>query len=683
MIDKIDKNKSYIIEGKDYITKITPIDYSDPNKTTNTDIFFPSTYVNFSNCENILRGHSNILTPQKITFIQIEINNTIDDILVNQIEYKAYYNQTELNLSLCYNESIKIYYSFKNTTSDKIDFINYFKEKGIDILDINDPFFNDVCTSYSESGKDLTLNDRINEIYKNYTFCEKNCDLDEIIYEDKMITCNCTIKNKLNVKDINFDLVEYNTETKNMNFKVAKCYNAFLNLKDNLFNLGFWIFLFLMILNIILLILLCCYGIKPIKNYMTKQLSKYGYIESKDEGHVFCHNYVKKLDRLIQRLNQMKSKFYKKSNPPPKPPKPPKDKNDTVSTEKSSKNQITGNNSDKKIIKYNIMDNIENLKKRMQKTKKSKFAKGVKVSLIDDSIKSKGSNTKSKIDLQTQFEQSSINYEIDKKKNIFDLNLININLKGPKKKIYIPNESEYILNIYEFEEAIKYDKRSLCSIYHIFLISKQAIMHAFFYKSPIEPFPLRLSVLKFLLGCDLALNAFFYTDDKISERHLSNKNYFVFALTNNFIAIFLSLLIGYAFMIFFANLNNITNELRQIFREEENKIKKDNKYIVPIQRKKVIILEVKRIIRKFKIKITIFYIIEFILMIFFWYYVTVFCYVYNKTQISWLINSLITILIRIIFDFILNLLLSIVYKCSIKFNSACLYRVIIFLYCFS
>ena len=106
---------------------------------------------------------------------------------------------------------------------------------------------------------------------KNYTFCEKNCKLDEIIYEDKMIACNCTIKNNLNVKDLNFDLVEYNTETKKMNFKIAKCFNSFLYLKDNLFNLGFWIFLFLMILNIILLILLFFYNIKSIKNYMTNK----------------------------------------------------------------------------------------------------------------------------------------------------------------------------------------------------------------------------------------------------------------------------------------------------------------------------------------------------------------------------------------------------------------------------
>ena len=191
-----------------------------------------------------------------------------------------------------------IYYSFKNDTKDKIDLINTFKDKGIDILDINDPFFNDVCIHYSESGKDLTLNDRIEDIYKNYKFCEKNCELNEILYEDKMISCNCTIKNNVNVKDLNFDL-KNNKTIKNMNYIIVKCLNAFSSLKDHLINLGFWIFLFLMILNIILLILFCCLKIKSLEKYMKREMVKYGYVDKDDEENMFCHHYVDKLNKLI------------------------------------------------------------------------------------------------------------------------------------------------------------------------------------------------------------------------------------------------------------------------------------------------------------------------------------------------------------------------------------------------
>lgn len=320
----------------------------------------------------------------------------------------------------------------------------------------------------------------------------------------------------------------------------------------------------------------------------------------------------------------------------------------------------------------------------MEKTKKVKNKNNnlYKVSLFK--------NSKLQLNNQNDIKKNMIlNTESNEKRNgkknnedSFKINLININVNDLKKKIYIPNESQHILNIYDFEEALIYDKRDFCTIYYIFLISKQIIMHTFLYKSQIEPFPLRLSILKFILGCDFALNAIFYTDDKISERHTSGKNMLVFALTNNINVILLSIVIGYAFMIFFANLNNITNEIRKIFRNEENRIKKDKQYVVSILRKKEIILEMKRILKKFKIKVTIFYILEFLLMIFYWYYATLFCYIYNKTQISWIIDTIITIIFRIIFDLIINLLLSIVYMCSFPLKSGCLYRVIIFFYCF-
>ncbi len=48
--------------------------------------------------------------------------------------------------------------------------ISLFRDKGIDILDINDPFFNDLCVPYYEGDKDLTLNNRIQEYFRNYTF---------------------------------------------------------------------------------------------------------------------------------------------------------------------------------------------------------------------------------------------------------------------------------------------------------------------------------------------------------------------------------------------------------------------------------------------------------------------------------------------------------------------------------
>ena len=168
MIDNIDIYKKYIIYTSDYVAKITPIDYE--TQKINSEIFFPWAYANFSECENKLRTVNTIPSPNKITFIQIEVNNTIDNILVNQVEYAAYYGKTPLDLTICEDTNINLNYYFKNGTQEKIDFITLYRRKGIDVLNINDIFFNDVCLPYSESGKDFTLNVRIREIFKNYTF---------------------------------------------------------------------------------------------------------------------------------------------------------------------------------------------------------------------------------------------------------------------------------------------------------------------------------------------------------------------------------------------------------------------------------------------------------------------------------------------------------------------------------
>ena len=158
--------------------------------------------------------------------------------------------------------------------------------------------------------------------------------------------------------------------------------------------------------------------------------------------------------------------------------------------------------------KENIEINIEHLKARMNKTKKIKSFSNTNDILVG----------KYKNELIKNIKIENI------ENNNFKLNLINISVNDINKKTYIPNLSEQILNIYNFQEAIKYDKRNFFTIYYIFLIAKQVIMHAFFYKSPIELLPIRLSLLKFMLGCDLALNAIFYTDDKVSEKYNSVKN---------------------------------------------------------------------------------------------------------------------------------------------------------------
>ena len=264
--------------------------------------------------------------------------------------------------------------------------------------------------------------------------------------------------------------------------------------------------------------------------------------------------------------------------------------------------------------------------------------------------------------------------------DLYNLNLININLNDIKE--YTPKNSNIILNNYTYEEAIKYDMRSICIIFYIFLLSKQIIMHCFLFKSPLEIFPLRFCFLIFIISCDLALNAFLYLDDIISKKYKYAKNLFLFTFNNNITIILLSALFGFVFITLFTNLNNLENRIRELFKKEEEKLIKNNKYIISLKRKKEIIEEIEKLLKRYKIKIIIFIIILSLLIIFFWYYVIAFCHVYSSTQLSWLLDSFLSMLSRLFIEIIFCLGFSKLYRIAVEANSECLYKIILFLYCF-
>ena len=248
--------------------------------------------------------------------------------------------------------------------------------------------------------------------------------------------------------------------------------------------------------------------------------------------------------------------------------------------------------------------------------------------------------------------------------------------------IISPKNSYRMLNNYTFEEAIKYDHRSLCEVFFIYMLSKQVIFHAFFFKSPLELFSLRLCLLFFIFSCDLALNAFFYFNDNISKKYKYAKSLFLFTFNNNLTVILLSTFVGFVLLTLFIKLSNSTFALREIFRNEEEKMKKDNKYKVTEKRKMEIKNEIEKIFKNYKIKIIIFVLVELLLMIFFWYFVTIFCHVYPSTQTSWLLDSFLTMMSRIIIDALICLGLAKLYRIAVDSNINCIYKFAMFLYGF-
>ena len=643
ILKEIDIEKTYKIKGEDFTLLIYPI--------TNSSLLNSTTHVDFSQCEDILRNSKNLSSSDILTILQLEINNTNDKSLINKVEYQVYYNgNSSLDLSLCNDKNIKMFYAIKDNNLIDINSVASFQKSGIDIFNLNDSFFNDICQPYSDSNNDLVLEDRIKDIYLNYTLCEEDCTYIEFNVENKIISCDCKVKTNISTDELSLNLPQYDNIDIDSNFGITKCYNLVFSLDGKLKNIGFWIFLLLSIGFSSLLIIYLYKGFNPVSNYIMNEMIKNGYINN-------FKNNKKKNKKSTKKHKQ------KESNPPLKTTKIHKIKNGNTSPINKNKN--------KSVLAKNKINSNKKSRKKKNLIMNSRNS-------ISNDILFSHSNDKNIDQLQTQGE-NKFNEEKGKRDDI-DLSLIKINLNNLKE--YQPTKSNYILNNYTYEEAIKYDLRSVCEIFYIFLLSKQVGFHAFLFRSPLEPFPLRLCLLIFIISSDLALNSFFYLDDKISEKYRYAKNIFLFAFNNNLTVILLSTLIGFIFLTLFTKLSNSTNSIRNVFMKEEEKLKKDKKYKVSEQRKKEIFDEIKKVLKIYKIKVITLVVIEAIFILFFWYYVTAFCHVYSSTQTSWLLDSFLSMISRIIIDCLFSLGFAKLYRMSIESNIYCLYKFVMIFYFF-
>ena len=192
IMDSVDIGKTYEYKGDGYDLLITPTSSTFFENSTHINF----THINFSECEETLRKVYNLPSSSILTLFQIEIKNENEKSLVNNVEYQIYNeNKTLLDLSLCNDNNIQVFYSLKENSID-ISSFSSFKDSGIDILNINDSFFNDICQPYSDpnSNDDVVLEDRIKFIFQNYSLCDEGCEYNDIDLDTKIISCDCKVK---------------------------------------------------------------------------------------------------------------------------------------------------------------------------------------------------------------------------------------------------------------------------------------------------------------------------------------------------------------------------------------------------------------------------------------------------------------------------------------------------------
>ena len=177
IINKTKFGESYYFHYGLYSINVYPINNNSIGQT--------KTNIELLKCEKKLRDYYNLNDNNLLVIVQLEIFSNSIQTLSNNVKYAIYdENKKKLNLSVCDGVKVRINYEIKDKKLLK-DYIFYHSKYNIDIYNINDPFFNDICSDmvieYDESlnGELLNLEERINKIYENYYVP----GLDEYIYQ--------------------------------------------------------------------------------------------------------------------------------------------------------------------------------------------------------------------------------------------------------------------------------------------------------------------------------------------------------------------------------------------------------------------------------------------------------------------------------------------------------------------
>ena len=200
-----------------------------------------------------------------------EVNNLFEEI-------KLPFERLEMN-----GDKLNVLYPLKNykngnstlnkrSTEYLVDNIKEMHSKNIDIENIDDPFYNDICVLFTtDVDTDMTLKDRAEEYYVSKSLCEDNCNLIRVFDKELKILkslCNCNIKYNYTSNE------NVGKRDDDINPKSSPCIKSFVCIKESFNsqnvskNPVFWVLLLVIIFFIVMLIVYVFYGNKILKRIL-------------------------------------------------------------------------------------------------------------------------------------------------------------------------------------------------------------------------------------------------------------------------------------------------------------------------------------------------------------------------------------------------------------------------------
>ena len=195
-----------------------------------------------------------------------------------------------------------------------------------------------------------------------------------------------------------------------------------------------------------------------------------------------------------------------------------------------------------------------------------------------------------------------------------------------------------------YTQALRIDKRHFFETFISFLANEIDIIKIFYYNNPYSHKSITLPLYTFELCLDLTLNCFLCSDEIVSQKYHNGNIQFITSLIvscmANIISSFISFIVG--------KLVDYEDMFENIFKEI---LEKEKYYIIFHKFKKYL-----------AIKLTIYFTIQTIFNACMFYYLVIFCTVYQRTQVN------------IVFNYFIGVCQSILLSLGIALFSALLRR---------
>ena len=572
--------------------------------------------IDFGKCYDMVKEHYGIEGDLIVAYVQ---NNDLKKPYWTYAFFDPSTGEKLKAATICAEEKIIVKENISNILSGMPNYeaMMDLLEQGINIFDIQDPFYQDLCFPYDPPvKKDITLSDRLLIYYPNITLCDPGCSNTGINFTDYSAICECkfndivnneAITNNAIMDELTGDILEKVGES---NLEVLKCVkNGFKYFKRSI---GGIIFIILLLIIIVMAIIYFLFEVFTIMKYVyniTQSYLSYLGVNNKELPGAPPHkNNIKnskKLTDVKSEKNPHKNLFYKEFDL--------QNRRKRLDNEEKHKSFVLFEKNN--INEINSNELINPSMNALVKPEKSSQISGVK------NITKKNSNDKNVDIFKTEGNEMIETKNLDLQKEEGGNEKTDENGINFKEYLAIPYEDM------DYDDAVKLDRRGYCEFFADRLMEKILILDTFFAKEPLKPMTIKIIVFILTILCYFVINGLFYNEEYISKLfHLEKDDFFDFiprSIKRFIYTLIVCELVQYITEFFFIE----EKRIQGIFRRE-----RDNIFVL----KKEIILVIKQI-KKRNISFIIVVIIIFIL---FFIYVLCFNYVYRYTQTEWIKSSI-------------------------------------------